>query len=216
MKDRRRTVIMKLRSSYDFYLIFATTVVLFAIALISIYAMFYFKFARIHELAPALKLVYMNRMNQIVAPFIICLILLLGICIPKRLLPTDRLHFLTAILLAGVIVTTLFAGIKAGLFFMLAAALFLQIIVFLMSLTGGRRLHFHRKGYWVRLGSSLIHLGLILFILDLFFYRHKTMHLYLFWITTGASVLGMLFCFYAESFVSLVTGKRSAADESVP
>ena len=84
-----------------------------------------------------------------------------------------------------------------------------------MALAGSRNLHFHKKGYWVRLGSSLIHLGLIIFILDLFFYASKTLHLILFWVTTGASIVGMLFCFYAESVVNFVTGRQPASDERI-
>jgi hypothetical protein len=201
---------MKLKSSYDFYLILATTVVLFAISLISIYGMFYFKFAQIHQMDPSLKIMYMNRMNEVVAPFIICLILLLGICVPKRLLPTVWLNRITLILLACVVPIGFLYGVKAGLFFMLAASLALQTIVFLMALAGSKSL-----GYWVRLGSSLIHLGLIIFILDLFFYANKTLHLVLFWVTTGASILGMVFCFYAEAAVNFVTGRKTVSDENI-
>ena len=46
---------MKFKSSYDFYLILGTALVLFAISLISIYGMFYFKFAQIHQMTPAVK-----------------------------------------------------------------------------------------------------------------------------------------------------------------
>jgi hypothetical protein len=206
---------MKLKSSYDFYLVLATTVVLFAISLISIYGMFYFKFAQIHQVDPSSKIAYMNRMNEVVAPFIICLILLLGICVPKRLLPTVWLNRITVILLACVVPIGFFYGIKASLFFMLGASLALQIIVLLMALAGSRSLYFHKKGYWVRLGSSLIHLGLIIFILDLFFYADKTLHLVLFWVTTGASILGMFFCFYAETVVNFVTGRQTVYDKNI-
>ena len=206
---------MKLKSSYDFYLILATTLVLFAISLISIYGMFYFKFAQIHQMAPALKIAYMDRMNEIVAPFIICLILLLGICVPKRLLPTAWLNRISAVILTGVVATGLFYGIKAGLFFILVASLVLQTTVLLLALAGNRNLHFQKKGYWVRLGSSLIHLGLIIFIFDLFFYANKTLHLVLFWVTTGASILGMLFCFYAESVVIHVFGRQPVSKENI-
>ena len=206
---------MKLKSSYDFYLILATTLVLFAISLISIYGMFYFKFAQIHQMAPALKIAYMDRMNEIVAPFVICLILLLGICVPKRLLPTAWLNRISAVILTGVVATGLFYGIKAGLFFILVASLVLQTTVLLLALAGSRNLHFQKKGYWVRLGSSLIHLGLIIFIFDLFFYANKTLHLVLFWVTTGASILGMLFCFYAESVVIRVFGRQPVSKENI-
>ena len=205
---------MKFKSSYDFYLILATTLVLFAICLISIYGMFYFKFAQVHQMAPAVKISYMNRMNTVVAPFVTCLILLLGICVPKRLLPTVWLNRVTALLVICALLTGFIAGGKASLILILGSSLVLQLIVLFLALGGSKTLHFHKKGYWVRLGSSLIHLGLILFVLDLFLYERKTLHLFLFWLTTGASVAGMLFCFYAESVVSLIIGKQPPSTEN--
>ena len=205
---------MKLKNSYDFYLILATALVLFTISLISIYGMFYFKFAHIHQMAPAIKMSYMNRMNAVVAPFIISLILLLGICDPKRLLPTVWLNRVTVILSVCVVLTGFIAGVKASLFLILGASLVLQLIVLILVFGGSKNLHFHKKGYWVRLGSSLIHLGLILFVLDLLLYERKTLHLFLFWITTGTSVAGMLFCFYAESVIGLISGTQQSSPEN--
>jgi len=209
-----RLNMIKFKSSYDFYLILATTIILFAICLISIYGMFYFKFAQIHQMAPALKITYMNRMNTVIAPFVVCLILLLGICVPKRLLPTAWLNRATLLLLVGTVLTGLIWGGRASLYFILAASLVLQVVVLLMALSGSKKLNFHKKGYWVRLGSSLIHLGLILFVLDLLLYEKMTLHLFLFWVTTGTSVLGMVFSFYAESVVRLITGKQNIIKEN--
>jgi hypothetical protein len=183
--------------------------VLFAICLISIYGMFHFKFAQIHQMAPAVKISYMNHMNSIIAPFVVCLILLLGICVPKRLLPTAWLNRFAVVLIGGAVLTVLIWGGRASLFFILAASLILQVVVLLLAVSGSKKLHFHKKGYWVRLGSSLIHLGLILFVLDLLLYEKTILHLFLFWITTGTSVLGMVFSFYAESVVSLISGKQN-------
>jgi len=205
---------IKFKSSYDFYLILATTIILFAICLISIYGMFYFKFAQIHQMAPALKITYMNRMNTVIAPFAVCLILLLGICVPKRLLPTAWLNRATLLLIVGTVLTGLIWGGRASLYFILAASLILQVVVLLMALSGSKKLNFHKKGYWVRLGSSLIHLGLILFVLDLLLYKKMTLHLFLFWVTTVTSVLGMVFSFYAESVVRLITGKQNIINEN--
>jgi len=73
-----------------------------------------------------------------------------------------------------------------------------------MAVLGSRRLHFEKSGYWVRVGSSFIHLGIIFFVLDLLLYKHLTLHLFLFWVTTGSTVLGMLFCFYAQSVARVV------------
>ncbi|MBW1791981.1 MAG: hypothetical protein JRJ14_06915, partial [Deltaproteobacteria bacterium] len=105
---------MKRQGSYDFYLILATAVVLFIISMISIYGMFYFKFAQIHQMAPSVKVAYMDRMNTVIAPFLICLILLLGICVPKRLLSTSWLNRVTALLIVLVVTVSLIMGIKNG------------------------------------------------------------------------------------------------------
>ena len=78
---------MKRKSSYDYYLILATTAVLFIISVLCIYGMFYFKLAQVQQMAPAIKIEYMSRMNTMISPFLIGLILLLGICVPNRLLP---------------------------------------------------------------------------------------------------------------------------------
>ena len=206
---------MKRKNSYDFYLILATVLVLFAISLISIYGMFYFKFAQIHQMSPAVKMSYMSRMNSFVAPFIMGLILLLGVCVPKRLLPTVWLNRVAILLIVGAVLAGFIGGVKISLFIILGTSLILQVIVLILALGGSENLHFHKKGYWVRLGSSLIHLGLILFVLDLLLYEKKNLHLFLFWITTGASVVGMLFCFYAESVVGFITGRKRASLENM-
>ena len=205
---------MKRQGSYDFYLILATAVVLFIISMICIYGMFYFKFAQIHQMAPVIKAAYMNRMNTVIAPFLICLILLLGICVPKRLLPTSWLNRFAVLLVVLVVGISLVMGIKNGMLFTLTAALILQTVVLGLALGGSKNLHFEKKGYWVRVGSSLIHLGLILFIFDLFFYKKQALHLFLFWVTTGATVFGMVFCFYAETVVKLIAGKLYTGGKS--
>lgn len=195
------------KGSYDYYLILGTTAVLFIISVICIYGMFYFKMAEIHQLAPAAKLQYMERMNTVMAPFLICLILLLGICIPKRLLPTYHLNRLALLLVSLAALISWFAGVTAALQAVLGISLILQLIVLVLALLGSEYLHFEKKGYWVRVGSSLIHLGLILFVLDLFYYQHQVLHLLLFWITTVATTTGMICCFYADALVSLLKGK---------
>lgn len=192
------------KASLDYYLILATVGVLFAISAICIYGMFYFKLAQIHQLPAPEKMAYMNWMNAVVSPFLIALILLLGICVPKRLLPTAWMVRL-AVVLAGAALGVWFGfGGKAALVAVLLASLVLQLVVLGMAVTGSERLHFEKSGYWVRVGSSLVHLGIILFVLDVFFYQNPQLHLVLFWVTTGASVLGMLFCFYSKTVVGLV------------
>ena len=190
------------KTSLDYNLILATVGVLFALSVICVFSMFYFKFAAVQQLPPVEKMVYLDQMNRVVAPFIIALILLLGICVPKRLLPAWWLNRFSLLLAIAGIGVSVWQGIKIGLIVILVASLILQLVVLLMAVAGSKHLHFEKSGYWVRVGSSLVHLGFILFVLDLLLYRHLTLHLFLFWVTTGSSVLGMLFCFYSQGVAS--------------
>jgi len=205
---------MRGKSNYDFYLILATTVVLFIISVICIYGMFYFKLAQVNQLTAVAKVNYMNTMNRVLAPFLIALIVLLGICVPKRLLPTVWLNRFSVMLVVFAIVAGLIGDVKVSLVFVLAVSLVLQVVVLIMACAGSTELNFEKKGYWVRVGSSLLHLGLIVFVLDFFFYRSLTLHLVLFWITTVSLLLGMVFCFYAESFSRLVQKKTTPVSDS--
>lgn len=198
----------KCRGSWDFYLILATVAVLFIISLICIYGMFYFKLAQIHQLDPAAKLAYMNRMNMVIAPFLVGLVLLLGICVPKRLLPAVWLNRFALLLAGGGIAIALGWGVKAALIAVLSASCLLQFVVLFLAAMGSEALHFEKSGYWLRLGSSLIHLGIILFVLDLFFHRRTALHLFLFWLTTGATVLGMIFSFYSPTVSAFMKKMR--------
>jgi hypothetical protein len=147
-------------------------------------------------------------MNHVVTPFIIGLILLLGICVPKRLLSAQWLvRFGVALGIAGFAVS-LWLGIINGLIVVLVASLILQLVVLIMAAAGSKRLHFEKSGYWVRVGSSLVHLGFILFVLDLLLYKHLSLHLFLFWVTTGSSVMGMLCCFYSQGIAAAVSRIR--------
>jgi hypothetical protein len=195
---------MRGKGNYDYYLILATSVVLFFISVICIYGMFYFKFAQINQLPVAEKIFYMDKMNEVMTPFLIGLILLLGICVPKRVLPTAWLNWFTIGLLLVALVVGVVWNVKMSLACVLTVSLVLQIVVLVMAAWGSQELIFEKKGYWVRVGSSLLHLGLILFVLDLIFYRYRNLHLVMFWITTGASLIGMVFCFYAEPLSNLV------------
>lgn len=204
---------VKAKKSLDYSLILATVGVLFALSVLCVYGMFAFKFAAVHQMAPAAKLAFLARMNTVVSPFIIALILLLGVCVPKRLLPTRALGWFAGVLALAGAGVSVWLGIRAGLLLVLSASLLLQLLVLVLAVAGSERLHFTRSGYWLRVGSSLIHLGLILFVLDLLLYRNPALHLFLFWVTTAATVLGMLFSFYAPGLVRFFSGRQGTGEE---
>lgn len=201
------------KTSYDFYLIVATVLVLSIISGICVYGMFYFKFAQLQQMAAPVKAAYMERMNQIVSPFIIALIVILAVCVPKRLLPTAWLNRFALALVLAIGVVTWGWGVVMALQVALGVTLALQAVVLILALAGNQRLNFERKGYWLRVGSSCMHLGLILFILDLFFYKHQALHLALFWVTTVATVLGMIGCFYSPTLAGLMARRGGLPDQ---
>jgi len=198
--------------SYDFHLVLATVGVLFAISLICIFGMFYFKWAQLQNMPPAEKMFYMNRMNTVISPFLLALIIILGICVPKRLLPVRYLNWFALAQLVLLPLVAVWRGVREALLAVLAVSLLLQTVVLLLAMAGSERLNFEKSGYWQRLGSSLIHLGLILFVFDLFFYRQQTLHLVLFWVTTVATVLGMIFSFYAPGMTALVRPREKGGE----
>ena len=200
---------MNSKNSYDYYLILATTVVLFIISAICICSMFYFKLENIQQLPMTVKAGYMNNMNTVMAPFLIALIVLLGICVPKRLLPSVWLNRFSAVLVLLAVIISIIWNVKVGLAFVLIVSAVLQVVVLLMALAGSKSLNFEKTGYWIRVGSSLLHLGLIMFILDVFFYRYPGLHLILFWVTTVSTTIGMAVCFYADSCGRLVKRTRN-------
>ena len=195
---------MKEKRPYDYYLILATALILFLISTICIYAMFYFKLAMIHQMPQEMKAAYMNRMNAWLSPFVVGLVVLLGICVPKRLLPTIWLNRFAVILTLIALLVSLLLGVDAGLKFILVASLGLQLPVLILALGGHKGLWFEKTGYWVRIGSSLVHLGLILFILDLFFHKIRALHLPLFWTTVSATSTGMICCFYSGTLIRIL------------
>lgn len=196
------------KTSYDFYLILATAIVLAIISCICVYGMFYFKFAQLQQMAAPVKNAYMERMNQAVSPFIIALIVILAVCVPKRLLPTSWLNRFAMALLVVIGAVTWRQGVVMALKVALCLTLALQCAVLALAVAGSERLNFEKMGYWQRVGSSSIHLGLILFILDLFFYDRQALHLALFWVTTVATVVGMLGCFYSPTLARMMRREK--------
>ena len=176
---------------------------MFLISLLCIGEMFYFKWASLQSVTPAVKVAFEGEMNGLLAPLLLALLLTLGLCIPKRLLPTNWLQGFMALL--GLIATGMYIiwGWREAVLWVLIISVLLQITVLFLVLIG-RHLNFHYKGYWERLGSSLIHLGLLVFCLDLFLLDHQALHIRIFWISATCLFLGMLMAFYAKDIVNLL------------
>ena len=203
------TVPKKKRINYDYILIIATAVTLFLIALITVYGMYYFKAQGIGEtnLATA-KIMYYKRMNSLISPFLSILLLILSICVPKRLFSFRLLMISAGIMLVLMVVLSIIYNNVTALTVILFISLALQLVVFILVLFG-MKLHFEKEGYWTRVGSSLVHLGFILFVLDINFLNDLSIHLAIFWSSTISISLGCILTFYTPSFGVKKEGKEA-------
>jgi len=162
--------------------------------------MFYFKWAELQNVTPAIKMAFQEQMNSLLAPFLVALLLTLGLCIPKRLFPPRRLYAFIILLGLTGLGSALVWGWREALLWMLVISAVLQAMV-LILVVSGRRLKFLCEGYWNRLGSSLVHLGLVLFCLDFFLLGRWDMHLVIFWVSAICIFIGMIVTFYAAGMM---------------
>jgi len=199
------------RFNYDFILILITVGILFLISLLCIGGMFYFKWAELQNVAPAIKIAFQEQMNSLLAPFLVALLLTLGLCIPKRLFPPRGLYAFIILLGLTGLGSALVWGWREALLWMLVISAALQAMV-LILVVSGRRLKFLCEGYWNRLGSSLVHLGLVLFCLDFFLLSRWDMHLVIFWISAICIFIGMIVTFYAEGMMEWLRRRKDSQE----
>lgn len=183
----------------DFWLLMATILVLFILSALCIGSMFYFKGLGIHGLPQNERLKFIDLMNTLAAPMVAILILILILCVPKRIIRGRAIGWAWGIVALILTCGWVAYGIKKALLILVALSVPLQFVVLIYAISRPSLLHIQKSGYWIRVGSPLIHLALLLFILDLYLYRDPMVHLALFWLTTLSAGLGMIFCFWADS-----------------
>ncbi|MFQ6050256.1 MAG: hypothetical protein ACE5K4_01040 [Candidatus Hydrothermarchaeota archaeon] len=139
---------------------------------------------------------YVQHLTKLSLPFILVIVILLGICIPKRIFYEKIIRIISLIL-----VSTLFISIydlKFALAFLFIVLLTIQLYL-IIALIQRKKLFFKKIGFTLQLGSGLLHLGIILFIFD-FIILSSRIHLKLFWISLILISLGMIFLFYPDLF----------------
>lgn len=141
---------------------------------------------------------YLNKMNVAVLPFATALIIVLGICIPKRLFKGAELLKANGALLGVTLLIVIIMDAKTGLGFLFVAAALIQLVVIALTLVGSKRLSFERAGFFLQLGSAFLHLGLVVFFFDFLLLADHPDHLTVFWVATFLIGLGMLFSFYSQ------------------
>jgi len=182
----------------DKNLILATLIVFFAFGVISLYGIY--DYAKKTEkdrdfIYSGEYSRYIQKMDSLAFPVTVALLLLLSLCIPKRILPEKYLMSFSFIIL-GLALLLYIRDLRLSLGVILALALILQIAVLLLA-TAGKKLRFLSLSYYKKVGFSLIHLGIVAIALSIvqptWLYFE---HLKIFWFSTAIIALGMLLIFY--------------------
>lgn len=182
----------------NFILILLTVIILSIIGIIFIIGTIYGSLQTPSWENSAIYEVYLDRMNVAVMPFVVSLLVVLGICIPKRLFTGFALLKINGVLLGAALIVSIFTTAKTGLIFLLFIASILQLIVIVLTIVGSKRLKFERPGFFLQIGSALLHLGLIVFLFDFMALGDHPDHLLFFWIATTFIGIGMAFSFYSQ------------------
>ncbi len=192
--------------NYDFSLIIFTTIILFAIGVVCVFGITYYNYlAIIPDWTKTIQYVkFIDEMNLYLYPLLVLLLITLGLCIPKRLLEQGTLIKFSTIVLIMTFFLTLFRGIKTGLSFILVVMTCVQIIVLFLIFNKNKSLRFEKEGYFTRLGSSLLHLGIVVLILNFVTLKESPVHLSVFWIGMLLVTIGNIFSFYPDKIASLL------------
>jgi hypothetical protein len=190
------------KMGYDYTLVIATVVILLAIGLISLYGIGYYHNAGEEDpqwTQGQKHAEYLEMMNKYTLPSVVALLIVLGLCIPKRVVPRDVLTRISGALVGVTLLLYIIRDITWGLGFLLILAIVLQTASLVLTLLKRGRLVYEKEGYLVQLGSAMLHLGVIILIFDVALLKEHAQHISIFWVSTILVLLGMFLSFYGRT-----------------
>lgn len=141
---------------------------------------------------------YIDVMNAIAAPQLIALVVVMGLCVPKRLFSKRALVVASTMMLAvGLVVWGVTGNPVTGLAAYLALSGLIQVAVVGLTLGGARGLTFLSTAQTAKVGSGLLHLGFIITALVVAMQGSRYM-LPGFWVATALTTVGTGMTFYAS------------------
>jgi hypothetical protein len=145
---------------------------------------------------------FVSVMNAIAAPLVIALVVVLGLCVPKRILSRDALLWTSATMVGLGLLGWLVTGDAAtGLALYLVAAAALQLVVVFLTAKGARELDYLTEGRVTRLGSALLHLVIIVFVFVVVALQGSDLLLPVFFAGAILLVAGSAMSFWARKLV---------------
>jgi len=156
---------------------------------------------------------YVSLMNTIAAPLLVVLVLVMGLCVPKRLFSrTLLLAVSAAMIVSGAVTSLLTRSLVNGLALYLALAALIQVAVVVLTVAGVRGPTYLTEGRLTKTGSGLLHLGFILFGLVVVALQTSSWMLPVFSASALLSIVGTALSFYAHR----VAWRRTRPPEDAP
>ncbi|TLM69749.1 MAG: hypothetical protein FDZ70_09510 [Actinobacteria bacterium] len=109
---------------------------------------------------------FVGAMNAVAAPQVVALVVVMGLCVPKRLFSRGALIAVSAAMVAvGLVAWAASGSMTAGMAVYLALAALIQVAVVVMTVAGAAAPSYLTQGRVAKAGSGLLHLGVVLFTL---------------------------------------------------
>jgi hypothetical protein len=190
------------RSGWDFFLMSLTIGLLGALGAQSLIGTLYAWWG--YRTQPAFEQTtypaFIAVMNAVAAPMVVALVIVMGLCVPKRLLARRTLAIVSAAMLAAGLATWVATGsLATGLAIYLALSALIQVAVVMLTLAGARGLAYLSESRIAKAGSGLLHLGFILFALVVVALQRSPYMLPVFYASATLLTAGSAMAFYARS-----------------
>ena len=142
---------------------------------------------------------YVALMNAIAAPQVLALVVVMGLCVPKRLFSRRLLIGVSvAMVVAGAIAGVATSSLGLGLAVYLGLAAVIQVAVVVMTVAGVRGPSYLTEGRLTKTGSGLLHLGFIVFGIVIVALQSSTLMLPVFSASAVLVTVGTAMAFYAD------------------
>lgn len=141
---------------------------------------------------------YVDLMNGVAYPLIIALLVVMGLCIPKRIVARRDLLWTSLIIVGAAGAVTITLGATAGLTFLLVTSAVLQGAVTVATILRRGNLFYRKRAFAAQVGSALLHLGFVLVVLDISVLEPAgvAVAMPMFWAATILMLIGITLTFY--------------------
>lgn len=142
---------------------------------------------------------YVARMDAIAAPLVVVLVVVMGLCVPKRLFSRRSLLGVSAAMVAvGALAGIATRSLGTGLAVYLALAGIIQVAVVAMTVAGVRGPSYLTHGRVAKTGSGLLHLGFIVFAIVVVALQKSDWMMPVFTLSAVLVTVGTAMSFYAD------------------